>query len=145
MASTVRRYTGNPNIKWYYCASATPAFVKGDLVDLTTSGTLEIGASGAFYGIAMGDAPASTSVLTPVDVIDNSKDEFIMKSHVTTAATYIGDVFDVACTTTAPATTTDSNHDLVVVGIWPGEAVGTTNGHLIVKFMPGALTALTGI
>jgi hypothetical protein len=143
MASKVRRFKGNPNIHYYLCASASPAFKKGDLVQYNSSGVLAIAAAGLITGIAMRDAPSDVTTYVPVDVL-TTNDECVVKSHVTTADTYIGDIFDMDCTTTAPVTTTDSSHDVEVVGIWRGEAIGTSGGHFIVHFTDSSLTAHTG-
>lgn len=143
MASKVRRFKGDPNVHRYTCASATPAFKQGDLVQYNSSGLLAIAATGLITGIAMADAPSNLTTYVPVDVLRDT-DEVVIKSHVTTSAAIIGDIYDVTCTTTAPVLTTDSTHDVEVVDIWKGEAVGTSGGHLICQFLASSLTAHQG-
>lgn len=137
MATGVQRITGNPNIRKYLCASATAAFVAGDLVKLDSSGTLVIATAGDLLGIAKADHPASTSVYVPVDILDPNSD-FLVHAAGATATTDVGDILDILPTTTAVTTTTDSAHDVKVIGLWPGDAVGTSGGRYIVRFGPNS-------
>lgn len=140
MATGVQRITGNPNIRKYLCASATPAFVAGDLVTINASGLLVIATAGDILGIAKANHPASTSVYVPVDIIDPVSD-FLVHAAGATATTDVGDILDILPTTTAVTTTADSVHDVCVNALWPGDAVGTSGGRYIVKFSPGSITA----
>ena len=140
MASSVRRVTGNPEIRYYTCASATPAFAKGDLVKTDSSGLLVIATAGSILGIAMKNAPASTTTPVPVDILDGTG-EFLIKSHTTTAETEINNIYDCVFTTTAVTTTTDSSHDVCVV-----DTFGTleSGGYYIVKFIASSLQGIGG-
>lgn len=137
MATGVKRLTGKPCVREYLCASASPAFVAGDLVKLDSSGTLVIATAGTILGIAKRKHPSSTSIKVPVDII-SPEGEFLIHAASTTATTDVGDILDILPTTTAVTTTTDSQHDVVVKALWPGDAVGTSGGRYIVSFSAGS-------
>lgn len=138
MATGVQRIAGKPHIRKYLADDATADFVSGDLVKLDSSGLLTIATAQYVLGIAMEDHPGTATDYVKVDIIMPG-DEFLIHSSTTTATTDVGDVLDVDPTTTAVTTTSTSHDTLTVLGLYPGDATGTSGGRFVVSFNPECL------
>jgi hypothetical protein len=89
--ASIERLTGKPLIREFTCtAGSANAFYKGDLVQLDASGTLAIGATTAWLGIAgkAHDGTATTKI--PVDIIVPDGSTFKVKHGGTSATTELG-------------------------------------------------------
>jgi len=142
------RITGTPCILNYTCTSAAgTAFDKGDLVSLDVNGTLLIAAEGTatatagIWGIAMMDAPASTTTQVPVDVISSDGSLFAMTSAETAAAAQIGEM-QVITYTAGAHTITSGSGNAIIVGYL--DDIGTTTPRCIVRFRATSLQSEVG-
>jgi len=116
--------------------SGTQTFKAGDLLKFS-SGTVVIATAGAIDAIACNDATGTANTKLPVEIISN--DAFYVATYKAsaTAQTLVGAVLDF--TFTAGAHTLDESGattDVICYGF--SDAVGTTSGKLLVKFIHAA-------
>jgi hypothetical protein len=145
MADSVTSYTGlNPQVIEIQEASGGSAldFYDGDLVK-TSSGELIIATAGAILGIARKTATGVDSTKIPVELINPN--EIYVGNYTASATTeaLIGDLVDF--TFTVGAHTLDesaASTDAYCVGLHPADAVGTSGGRLLIRFLGSALTAV---
>jgi hypothetical protein len=146
--ASVQRITGKPCILNYLCTSAGQAFSRGDLVRLDTAGTLVIATDGAaannagILGIAMADAPASTTTPVPVDIISSDGSLFVRKAAETAATAILG-AFQTTTFTKGAHTMTSGAGATIIVGYV--DPIGTTTPRAICKFCHEMLQSEIGI
>ncbi len=116
--------------------SGTQAYKAGDAVQFT-GGQLAIGASQAIDGIARRDATGTTNSVTEVELI-NLDSVYCVTYNTTTAQNIIGTVVDMdTATAGAQIFHAGGTTDAVIVALDPRDAVGTSGGRILVKFLAG--------
>ena len=142
----VKRISGSPNIRGdYTMASATPSVAQGDLVKLDGSGLVVIATAASILGIMRSADPSSTSTKVLIDVIVPDHSEFVIKYKASaTAAALKTDYAGLTFTTTAITVDDTASGDVVIQDLDPRDAVGTSGGRLICRFIPSALQSVTG-
>ena len=134
---SVQRLTGTPIILNFPEESTTQTFLEGDLVKLTTSGTIEIAAAGTILGVAQRKATGVANTLIPVDIIDyHNLYSAPLPAGTTAAQTIVGDELTFVFTATA-VTLSTTGTDAVVMAMDPRSlsgGAGVAGGRMIFRF-----------
>ena len=123
--------------------SGAQTFKKGDLVKFS-SGTLVVATDGAIDGVAAINAVGTTS--SAISYYPVGTDTlWVAKNGSTTAQTDVGLAFQFttfsAGAQTGVAGTNWSQCDAICVALDPRDAVGTSGGRNVVRFLPVAVKA----
>ncbi len=131
------RLTGNPKIIGIPEDGTNETFKQGDLVTLTTSGTITIGTATKVFGIAMRDATGVDASIIPVDMISPEDHYSVQGADGETAAqTMVGDERTFTFTAGAQRLSTTGT-DCVVLAMDPRSlsgGAGVAGGRMIVRF-----------
>ena len=132
--------------------SAT-TWYRGDLV-VTSSGLVnDIGASGAFTGIALANASATSYTDIDIALIDLSAIYLMrIESGEESARAYIGEAFGLSWTAGVQridiSETTAGSVDVYLVGIYPEDigvaSAGVDEGRVLVRFVHDVLAGVSG-
>ena len=130
--ASVERYTpGNP-VKQYGLEGATQTYKAGDLVKFS-AGYVVIATSNAISGIACKDWSVSGAA-TEVELIDpNAVYSCTLGTATTHAQTLVGTIEDFTFTAGAHTLAAGST-DVYVVGLDRRDAIGATQGRVLVRF-----------
>ena len=141
MASIERYDPGNPIIQKGLEGGSTQTFDAGDPVQFS-AGYVVVATAGSIHGIARRDATATQTSTIEVELIDpNALYSVRCSSGLTHALTLPGTMADFQFTTPGSMVIEDGTTDVYIVGLDPRDAVGTTNGRVLVRFMGSLLTA----
>ena len=131
------RQTGNPRVISFPEDGTNETFKQGDLVTLTTSGTVTIGAATKVIGIALRDATGVDLASIPVDMISpNDIFSVIGADGETAAQTMVGDERTFTFTAGAQRLSTTGT-DCVVVAMDPrsfSSGAGVAGGRMLIRF-----------
>jgi hypothetical protein len=112
-------------------------FVQGDLVGLTTSGTVTIASAGKILGIALRDATGVDASVIPVDLVSpNDIYSCPLASNETAAQTIVGDERTFVFTATAQTISTTGT-DAVMLAMDPrslSSGAGVAGGRMLFRF-----------
>jgi len=109
---------------------------EGDLVKCDSDGELVIATSGVILGVARKAATGTDNTNIPVELI-NFSEIYVMHYSTTTAETIIGDVGTITFTAGGhyvTSTGSAGSADCYIVGLHPGDDVGTDGGRVLVRF-----------
>jgi len=119
------------------------SFKQGDLVKVDSSGQVVIATAGYIFGIAGKDATGTQATVIPVELIDPTA-IYVARSGTTTAQADVGELFDFTFTAGAHTLVeAGATTDVYVVGLHSGDAVGTSGGRLLVRFLGALFTSQT--
>jgi hypothetical protein len=134
---SVQRLTGTPIILSFPEESTTQTFIQGDLVTLTTSGTVTIAQAGKILGVAQQNSTGSATHYVDVDLIDyHNLYSAPLPSGTTAAQTIVGDELTFIFTATA-VTLSTTGTDAVVMAMDPRSlsgGSGVAGGRMIFRF-----------
>ena len=134
---SIQRLTGTPMIYDFPEDGTDETFKRGELVGLTTSGTVTIAAAGKILGIAQRDATGVANSLIPVDLIDfHNVYSAPLAGGETAAQTIVGD--ERTFTFTAGSQTLASTGtDVVIIGMdgrTLSAGAGVAGGRMLFRF-----------
>ncbi len=141
--ASILEYTGlSPQPLEFQEGASAGSFVANDLVQTDTAGQLEIAAAAKILGIADSAATGTQATKINVRLINPNEIYVIAYKASATALSLVGKRGDIVYT--AGAHTFDdastASNELTVVGLHPGDAVGTSGGRLLVRFNPDKFT-----
>jgi hypothetical protein len=144
----IQRLTGTPNVHEFPEDGTDETFKNGDLVGLTTSGTVTIAAAGKILGIARRDATGVANTQIPVDLIDTHSDfSAPLTSGETAAQTIVGDERSFVFTAGAQTLSANEGTDCVVIAL-DGRSLsggnGVAGGRMVFRFQGNLLDTPTG-
>jgi hypothetical protein len=110
---------------------------ENDLVKLNGSGLTVIATAGIIGGIARKRATGTANTKYELELLDPNA-IYVIRAEASTATALVnvGEAFDINYTAGAHYvdTTATSNKEVYIVGIHPGDAVGTSGGRYLVRF-----------
>jgi hypothetical protein len=126
-------------------ASQTGLWVVGEMVNIDSTGRVVIAAAGAITGMAL-TAPSGT-VDTTIRIDCVFPDQvWAQKYGTTTANTLEGLKKDITFTTGSQAVASTANAaDVVIQKVDSRDALGTSAGRVLVRFVPASCAMITGI
>jgi hypothetical protein len=135
-------YSGNTPDALPCLESSGQSFKRGDAIKFT-SGLAVISTDGATQGYAGQDASgtASTQLVYYPFGYDNI---YLAYNSTTTAATDVGSFFQIRDFTAGAMTVTASTNgqsEFLCVALDPRDAVGTSGGRVLLRFLPPAVAA----
>ena len=141
MASIERYDPGDPIVQKGLEGASTQTFDAGDPVKFS-AGYVVVATAGAIHGISRTDATGTQSSTIEVELIDpNARYSVRCSTGLTHAQTLVGTMADLDFTTPSAMVLEDGTTDTYIVGLDPRDAVGTTSGRVLVRFMGAVLTA----
>ena len=139
---SIERYTpGDPVVIKGLEGGSTQTFDAGDPVKFS-AGYVVVATAGAIHGIARRDASGTQTTTVEVELIDpNALYSVRCSTGLTHALTLSGTMADFQFTTPGAMVIEDGTTDTYIVALDPRDAVGATNGRVLVRFMGSLLTA----
>ena len=135
-------YSGNTPEALPCLEASGQSFKRGDAIKFV-SGLATISTDGVVHGIAGQDA--SGTVNTVLVYYPPSYDNvYVAYNSTTTAQTDVGSYFQIRDFTAGAMTVTASsagNLDFICVALDPRDAVGTSGGRVLLRFLPPAVEA----
>jgi len=142
MASVERVDGGEPQVLTFPEHATDGSFEVGDLVKIATNGKVQIATAGAISGIARTKYTGTENSDIDVELIDLNGIYSARYKASATAQSLAGDCLDF--TFTAGAHTLDESSadtDVYCVGLDPRDALGTSGGRLLIRFLYSLFTA----
>jgi len=140
--ASIERYTpGNPVVIKGLEGAGSQSFDAGDPVKFS-AGYVVVATAGVMNGLARRDATATQSSTIEVELFDpNAVYSVRCSTGLTHAQTLVGTNVDFQFTTPGAMVMEDGTTDAYVVGLDPRDAVGATNGRLLIRFHYGTFEA----
>jgi len=134
--ASIELYDGlHPHVLDFQEGTTSGSFEIGDLVKTDSSGQVVIATAGLICGIARKKYTGTAGTTIPVELI-SFEDIYSCKYSTTTAQSIVGDQATFTFTAGAHVLTTDaSGTDAEIVGLHPGDAVGTSGGRVLFRFL----------
>lgn len=136
--ASVEPYTGlAPQTILCQEGATSGSFTKGDLVKTDSSGQVVLGTAGKIFGIAENGYTGTQGTVVPVTLINYNEIYSIANKAAATNQNLVGIVADMVYTAGAQNVDTAANtyKEVEVVGFDPRDAIGTSGGRLLVRFI----------
>lgn len=126
-------------------AGQSAAWVKGELVNIDSTGRVVIAAAGAITGMALTAPSGTADTIIRIDCVFPDQ-VWAQKYGTTTANTLEGLKKDLTFTTgSQDVAATNSSADVVIQKVDSRDALGTSAGRVLVRFVPASCAMITGI